>query len=303
MKKIAMTLFILLIVAVLALCTMSFQVKETEVALRRTFGKATSDDQITRPRPRFNLRFKWPWPIQTVDKFEARMRVLDADMEETPTKEHVPVIVNAYLVWRIAEPLKFANSVGSAEEAEKKLLSLISDTQNSVIGRYSFSEFVNSDPEKIKLQQIEQEILSLLAPPARDEYGIHVSTLGIKRLKIDENATEKVFDRMKSDRDRITQNIISQGESEATKIRSDADSKKAELLAAAQARAKAIRGEGDAEAAKHYRALEEDPELAIFLRELEALRKMLAERTTIVFSADSDLFKYLKKKPELEPKK
>ncbi len=299
MKNVAITIFIVLVVAVLALYTMSFQVKETQVALLTTFGKATIEDQITKP----GWHFQWPWPVQKVYKFDARMSVLEAAMEETTTKGHVPIIVNTYLVWKIAEPLKFANAVGTVEEAEKKLLSLVSDTQNSVIGRHGFSEFINSDPDKIKLPQIEQEILSNLAATARDEYGIEVSTLGIKRLKINENASEKVFERMKSDRNRITENIISQGNSEATRIRSDADSKKAELLAAAHARAKAIRGEGDAEAAKHYKMLEEDPQLAIFLREMEALKKMLAERTTIVFSADSDIFKWLKKKPEFEPKK
>jgi len=299
MKNITITIFVVLVVAVLGLYAMSFQVNETQVALLTTFGKATTEDEITKP----GWHFQWPWPVQKVYKFDARMNVLEAEMEETTTSGHIPIIVNTYLVWKIAEPLKFANSVGTTEDAEKKLLSLISDSQNSAIGRHSFSEFVNSDPDKIKLPQIEQEIFSNLSAPARDEYGIEVCTFGIKRLKINESATEKVFERMKSDRDRITQNITSQGESEATKIRSDADSKKAELLAAAQARAKAIRGEGDAEAAKHYKALEDDPELAMFLREMEALKKMLAERTTIVFSADSDIFKYLKKKPELEPKK
>ena len=72
------------------------------------------------------------------------------------------------------------------------------------------------------------------------------------------------------------------------------------MLAAAEARAKAIRGEGDAEAAKYYEMLREDPELAMFLRDLESLGK-LAERSTFVISADTAPFKFLKEKPELKP--
>ncbi len=96
---------------------------------------------------------------------------------------------------------------------------------------------------------------------------------------------------------------IAQGMAQAVKIKTDADSKKTELLAAAEARAKAIRGQGDAEAAKYYKMLEADPQLAMFLRDVEALKKILAERTTIVLSADTEPFKLLREIPQILPKK
>jgi membrane protease subunit HflC len=108
---------------------------------------------------------------------------------------------------------------------------------------------------------------------------------------------------MKAERNRRTEATIAEGNAEATKIKTDADSKKTELLAAAQARAKAIRGQGDAEAAKYYKMLEADPELAMFLRDVEALKKILEKRSTIVISADTEPFKMLKQMPELTPKK
>ena len=82
------------------------------------------------------------------------MRVFEADLGETTTKGAVPIIVNTYVVWKIAEPLVFFNSVGTIKEAENKLLSQLSDTQNKVIGRHDFAEFVNSDPAKIKFEDI-----------------------------------------------------------------------------------------------------------------------------------------------------
>ncbi len=297
MKNIAITIFIVVILAVLMLYLVSFQVREVESALVTTFGRPTRE--ITEP----GWYFKWPTPIEHVHKFDSRMRVLEADIGETTTKGAVPLIVNNYVAWKIAEPLQFFNAVGTVKEAESKLLSQISDTQNKVIGRYAFSEFVNSDPEKIKFEEIQQEMLTDLKQAVRDDYGIEIKTLGIKQLKISEDVSEDVFGRMRAERSRRTEATIAEGNAEATRIKTDADSKKIELLAAAEARAKAIRGAGDAEAAKYYKMLEEDPDLAIFLRNIEALKKILEKRATIVLSADTEPFKLLREMPNLEPKK
>ena len=299
MKNLAITTFIVFIIAILALYLVSFQVRETESALVTTFGKATSEDEVKEP----GWYFKWPAPIQRVDKFDSRMRVFEADLGETTTREAVPIIVNTFIVWKIAEPLEFFNAVGTVSEAESKLLSQISDTQNKVIGRHSFGEFVNSDPAKIKFKQIEEEMLADLKQTVRDDYGIEIKTIGIKQLNVSEDVSKDVFDRMRAERNRKTEATIAQGNAEATKIRTDADSKKTELLAAAEARAKAIRGQGDAEAAEYYKMLDEDPEFAMFLRNIEAIKKILEKRSTVVFSADTEPFDLLRKMPALKPKK
>jgi len=297
MKNIAVTIFIVLVVAAMALYLVSFQVRETEFALVTTFGKPTR--QITEP----GWRFKWPMPVEQVQKFDSRMRVLEAELGETTTKGAVPIIVNTYIVWKIAEPLEFFNAVGTVKEAENKLRSQINDTQNKVIGRHPFGEFVNNDPDRIKFEQIEDEMLADLKQTVRANYGIEIMTLGIKQLKVSEDVSKDVFERMRAERNRRTEAIIAEGSAEAIKIKTDADSKRTELLAAAEARAKAIRGEGDAEAAKYYKMLEEDPQLAMFLRDIEALKKTLQERATIVISADTEPFKLLKKAPDIKPQK
>jgi membrane protease subunit HflC len=297
MKSIAITVFVLLIVTVLGLCFVSFQVREIESALVTTFGKPTRE--ITEP----GWYFKWPPPIQWVYKFDSRTRILEADLGETTTKGAMPIIVNTYVVWKIAEPLKFFNAVGTVKEAGSKLRSQLSDTQNKVIGQHDFSEFVNSDPSKIKFEQIQAEMLTDLQQAVREDYGIEIKALGIKQLKVSEDVSEDVFARMRAERNRKTEATIAQGNAEATKIKTDADSKKTELLAAAEARATVIRGQGDAEAAKYYKMLEADPDLAMFLRDIEALKKILQKRSTVVLSADTEPFKLLKQMPVLEPKK
>jgi len=295
MKNIAITVFIVLLIAVLGLYLVSYQVRETESALVTRFGKATGE--ITEP----GWYFKWPAPIERVHKFDSRLQVFEADLGETTTKGAMPIIVNTYVVWRIAKPLEFFNSVGTVKEAEDKLHSQLSDTQNNVVGRYAFSEFVNSEPQEIKIEEIEQEMLSDLRDAVIDDYGIEIKTLGIKQLKVSEDVSKDVFERMRAERTRRTLATIAQGQAEATRLRTDADSKKTELLAAAEARAKAIRGQGDAEAAKYYKLLDEDPELAMLLRNLEALKKILKERSNVVISADTEPFELLKKMPDIEP--
>jgi len=297
MKNAAIIILIALLVVAMVLYLISFQVRETEAALVTTFDKPTR--QIPAP----GLYFKCPPPIQRVYKFDSRTRVLEASLTETTTKEAVPIIVNTYIVWRIIEPLQFSRAVGTVKKAESMLLSQISDTQNRVIGQHSFSEFVNSDPNKIKFEEMQTEMLAGLKQPVRQNYGIEVKTVGIKQLKVSDDVSKDVFERMKAERNRRTEATIAQGNAEATRIKTDADSKKTELLAAAEARAKAIRGQGDAEAAKYYKLLDEDPEFAMFLQDIETLKKVLAERSTIVLSTDSEPFKLLKEKPALEPKK
>ena len=297
MKNIAITIFIVLIVAIMVLYLVSFQVREIESVLVTTFGKPTRE--ITEP----GWYFKWPAPIQRVHPFDSRMRVFEAELGETTTKGAVPIIINTFIVWKIAEPLEFFNAVGTVKEAENKLRSQLGDTQNKVIGRHYFAEFINSDPAKIKFEEIQDEMLTDLKQAVRTDYGIEIKTLGIKQLKVSEDVTKDVFERMRAERNRKTEATIAEGNAEATRIKADADSKKTELLAAAEARAKAIRAEGDAEAAKYYKLLEEDPEFAIFLRKIEALKKYLEKRSTIIFSADMEPFELLREMPVLEPKK
>ena len=273
-----------------------FQVRETESALVMTFGKATR--QITEP----GLYFKWPPPIEMVQKFDSRSRGLVAEMGETPTKGAVPIIVNTFVVWRVAEPLAFFNAVGTISEAENKLLTQISDTQNKVIGRHDFSEFVNSDPAKIKLDEIEKEMLAEIQKAVRSDYGIEIKTIGIRQLKISEDVSKDVFERMKAERNRRTEATIAEGNAASKKIVTDALSMQTELLAAAEARAKAIRAQGDAEAAQYYKLLEQDPQLAMFLRDIDALKKILEQRATVVISADTEPFKLLRQMPDLKPK-
>lgn len=296
MKNFAVVVLVVLIVGIMVLYLVSFQVRQTEMALVLTFGKPTRP--ITEP----GWKWKWPAPIQTLVKYDSSQMLFEGVEEETVTKGGEPIIVQTYIIWRIAEPIKFREAVRDVPGAEKLLKSRLRDVQNKVVGKHYFSELVNTDRKQIKFGDIESEMAQLIDEPVKAAYGIKVEAVGIKMLKVSEKVTEDVFARMRADRKRKTEATLAQGSAEATRIKSDADSKITELMAATEARAKAIRGSGDAEAAQYYKMLEADPEFAMFLREIETLKKTLKERTTIVLPADAEPFKLLKEMPKLEPK-
>src|SRR3989339_555125 len=220
MKNLAVTILIAVVIIILGLYLFFFQVRETEFALVTTFGKPT--EPITKP----GLYFKWPAPIQNKIVFDSRMRNFEMSLDETTTKAAVPIIVNTYVIWRVADPLKFYTAVGTIKEAENKLHSLAKDTQNRVIGRHNFSEFVNSDPKKVKFIEIQSEMIDDLRQNVREDFGIAIETLGIKQLKVSSDVSKEVFARMQAERQRKTYATIAQGQAEATKIRTEADAQK-----------------------------------------------------------------------------
>lgn len=288
MKNLPVLIFVILIAGVLALLLFSFQVRETESALVTTFGEPS--DTITSP----GWHGRWPAPIQNVHKFDSRNQLYTIPMEETTTKGGDTIVVSSYIVWKIVDPLKFLKSVGNVEAVKDKFKSLLRDTQNSVIGEHYFSDFVNTDPAKIKFAEIEEQMLSRLNSQTMTEYGIEVGLVGIRQTGISEKVTSNVFERMKADRARRAFEITAQGDAEAIRITTDAESKSQELLSIVEAQAKAIRGAGDAEAAEHYKMLEADPEFAMLLRNIEALKEILENETTIILSADSEPMKLLR---------
>jgi membrane protease subunit HflC len=285
------------VVGILLLSAVMYQVRETETVIVTRFGNPV------RPETEPGLKFKYPKPIEVVHRFDSRSRLFDnTPEEETTTAGGEPIIVKSYLVWSIADAGKFLISVKDVANAELTLRTLLSNAQNSVIGRHYFSEFVNTNPDKIQFEQIEQEIADAIRDKAMKEYGMAVKVVGIKQINVSKDVTEKVFARMKSDRNRKTESILAEGNAEAERIRSDALAKQKELLAVAETQANAIRGAGDAEAAKYYKMLEADPQLAMFLRDIEALKKILKERSTIVLGVETEPIGLLKELPDLGPK-
>ncbi len=266
-----------------------FQVRESEVAFLTTFGKA--DEAVIKP----GLRFKLPWPIQKVHRFDARLHNFEGKFEEAQTLDQRNILVLVYVGWRITEPQKFNRSFpGGVDDAKRNLESLVRSAKNATVGTHNFSDFINTDPAKLKFDEIEKEMLAQVAGTAKEKFGLEVKSLGIKRLGFPESVTQKVFERMKEERQRLVKQFEGEGDRDATKIRSTAERERSEKLADAEAAATRSRGEAEKEAAKAYKTLEQNKELAVFLQKLASMEAIAKERTTLILDQNSSPFDLLR---------
>jgi membrane protease subunit HflC len=278
---------LLLVFVALLFC---FQVRQTEIALVTTFGKPTR----TITEPRAFPYFKWPWPIQKVQKFDKRIQNFEEKFEETLTKDSYNIIITVYAGWSISDPTIFRERFNdSVVRAESELTTLLRSAKNAVVGQHPFAHFISTDENELKFTDIETSMLSAVKGVAKDNYGIDVRYLGIKQLGLPESITQKVFDRMKEERQRFVQKLQAEGEAKASDIRSAANRERAEILTKAESEVTELRGKAEAEAAKSLAVFKENPELAVFLLKITALEQSLKDRSTLVLDQRTPPFDLL----------
>ena len=184
------------------------------------------------------------------------------------------------------------------EAAQRQLETMLRSAKAAVIGKHSLSDLVNSDPKQLKFEAIEDEIKTAVQNQlASQNYGISIEFLGIKKLGLPESVTQAVFDRMKSERQKYISEAQFQGEAEATRIRSAAERQAADVIANAQADATRIEGQGVAEAAKTLSVFQQNPELAIFQLQLQALKDSLNQKSTLIFDERTPPFSLFQNLP------
>jgi len=265
-----------------------FEVKQTEDAVVMTFGKPRMEtvDKATRVKVyKPGLHYKWPYPIETVWTHDNRLQCYElkkAQIEQCQTKDEYQVIVSTYVLWKVGDPGTFLKAVNSTAEAENKLDDVVRNARSNVMGQHNLTELINIDSSKVKIQEIEAEILKGVEGIAMDKYGIRVTMVGFKHLGFPEQVTNKVFDRMRAERGRKSDKYLAEGKRDAQRIRSETDLQASSKLVQAEAEAKRIRAEGDRAAAEYYAVFSKNPELAAFLRKLESLRQTISEKTTLI---------------------
>lgn len=269
----------------------AFQVQQTETAIVTTLG--TPSEKPFKP----GLHFRWPYPIQEVYRFDKRYRcfsgTIGKDGQEASTRDNQNIILSIFVNYRIEDAKKFYSAATYINKGEELLNNWMRSTALEVIGGYNFSQLVNTDPTKMRLTKIQDEILDKLKVQAQTA-GLEVSSVGIKALNIPESISKSVFDRMIQERKVEAEKFLAEGRSEAQRIRTEIDRKRDDVIAQATAKAKEIRAQGDAEAAKYYATYKKSPELAAFLRKIDSLRIIMKSKTTLILDTNSapfDVFK------------
>ena len=268
-----------------------FQVRQTEVAIVTTFGRAYASSTKTEPGP----YFRFPWPINKVYRFDKRVRNFERKFEQTVTSDARNLLITVYIGWSIADPLKFLQRFdGDVIKAEQNLENLLRDAKNGVIGQHKFSDLISTEEDQLQFETIETKIREAVQAKARDNYGIDISLVGIKRLGLPESITGKVFERMREERLRLVKGHQGKGEAEAIEIRAKAELKRREILAEAEAEATIMTGQAEAIATQHYRVLNQAPEFARFLLGIKTLREATSGKTTLILDPDTPPFDLLK---------
>ena len=295
MKKNLITVIIAaVLVVIFALLLFTFQVRQSEVAVLTRFSQPVAN--LDQP----NLYFKWPWPIQQVYRFDQRVQIFEDKFSENYTADGTMLLTSVYVGWRISDAKEFFPKFagGSVAAAQRQLEQMLRSAKAAVIGTNRLADFVNVDPAQVKLEAIETEIKTRVQNElASHNYGISIEFLGLKKLGLPESVTTAVFDRMKSERNKSISEAQFNGEAEATKIKSAAERKAADLLSDAEAAAISIKGKGEAEAAKTLSVFQQNPELAIFLSQLETLKSSLNQRTTLIFDERTPPFSLFQNLP------
>jgi len=270
------------IVVVLGMST--FVVDERKQALVLQFGQAQS------VKTDAGLHFKLPW--QTVEYFDRRLLVSDALPNEVITKDKKTIDVDNYTRWEIIDPLLVFQVARTQLGVAARMQDVVRGKVREVLGQHTLHEIVSGGKDENLRREL---MLSIRERADKDvrSLGIKVVDVRIKRADLPQGNSEKVFDRMKAERQRIAKEYRSEGEEAAKEIRAQAEKERKVLLAEAYKNAQVIRGHADAEATKVYaKAYQRDPEFYAFSRSLEAYEKSIGEGSRLVIAPNSEFFHF-----------
>lgn len=321
-RSLTLSMIALVVVAVVALNSL-FIVNQTQQALVLQFGRAV--DVIDEP----GLKAKIPF-MQNVLLFDKRLLDFNAEPQEVIDADNKPIIIDAFLRYRIYNPLKYYQSVQDERAMRQRLDDILESSLRKVVGRYPYTTLLSpqrveimaailddvrkqlsgvdkSEAVEAKLTEEEKKLAAEVDKAVakefdaseaeiEDGFGIKILDVRLTRVDLSERIKNSVHERMRSDREREARELRAKGEEAAQRIRSKAERERTEIISEAQKNAEVIRGEADAVATKTYAdAFSRDSNFYNFYRSLQAYRQVLSGKdTTMVLSPDNEFLKYLK---------
>ena len=227
--------------------------------------------------------------LSTVLTFDRRFLYSNSEPQQMQTRDAERPLVDHYVVWRIADPLKFFASFPSGmSQAEAQIDRVTRSDLREVVGTKTLAEVVTTERERVMKEITEKSAASLA------EFGIEVRDVRINRTELPPGTEENVYARMRSQREQLARKYRAEGDQEGRRIRAEADRDSLVTVADAQRDADVLRGEGEAESARIYaEAHSIAPEFYGFVRRLDAYKKTIGEKTTLVVPPSNDFFDLL----------
>ncbi len=278
--------FIIAVLAVIILLANSLYIvtdKQTAILLR--FG------EIIDPKIESGLHFKIPI-LNTVRKFDSRVLTLDAIPQPYFTEEKKRLIVDAFVKWRISDNEQFyiTSSGGQLSALRTLLTQRVDEGLRNQFGKRTVQDVISGERD-----QLMKALTADLNKVANTELGVEVIDVRVKKIELPTEVNDSVYNRMRTERERLAQELRAEGNEIAEEIRANADKERTVILADAYKTAEIIKGEGDAEATSTYaKAFNKDPEFYEFTRSLSAYQSTFENKSDVLLiDPESDFFKYL----------
>ena len=277
-------IIVVVLLAAVLVGSSTYVVHQNEYVTVRRFGKIIAIAQDP------GLHFKTPF-IDSTQSISAKVILYDIPQSDVITKDKKSMITDTYVLWKVAEPLKFVQTLNAIEaRAEERIEASVYNATKNAISSMTQDEVIEARGEMLT-QLITSEANSDMAG-----YGISIVQAQIKALDLPDDNKQAVYDRMISERNNIAASYTAQGNAEAQKIQNETDKQVAIIKAQAEKDAAVLEAEGEAaymETLSKAYDTEDKAEFYSYIRGLDALKGSLTGDKTLVLDKNSELAKIL----------
>jgi membrane protease subunit HflC len=264
------------LIALLIVTNTIYVVRQDRQAIILRFGEYVGAvNEVGADEP--GIYVKIPF-VDTVIVYDKRNIGLTLEGQPIVASDQERLIVDAVVRWRITDPRRFYQSAISEEGGASRLETFAESAIRRALGAATSNDIISG-----RRAQLMQLIEADLNASAATELGVNVVDVRIRAADLPDETRDRVYERMRSERQQVAGRIRAEGERDAAIIR-----------ATAQEESERVRGEGDAERARIFaRAYGRDPEFAAFYRSMRAYETAMEQGTPIVVPPDSDFFRYM----------
>jgi membrane protease subunit HflC len=245
------------------------------------------------------LTWKWPAPFESATPIDLRLRTTSTGLEDVGLRDGLRVLVQAYTAWQVPDNpqqlLQFLRSVrNQPDEAARQLRSFVGAALQITSSNFALSDVVNTDADKVRLNDFEQQLRTQVAARMLQIYGIDVRQVGIERMTLPDEALAATVARMRADRETVAAEVTAEGLQKAAGIRADADRDARVVVAQAREKASGIQADAEQASAMIYaNAYRRDPSLYTTLRSLDTIDQLVGRNTSLILRTDAAPFKVL----------
>jgi membrane protease subunit HflC len=285
MKTFRTSFIVVLLLAIVVLANSIYIVSDKQTAILLRFG------EIIDPKIESGLHFKIP-VFNTVRKFDSRVLTLDAVPQPYYTQEKKRLIVDSFVKWKISDNEQFyiTSSGGQLGAMRTLLTQRVDEGLRNQFGIRTVIEVISGERDEL-MRALTEDINKV----ATTELGVEVIDVRVKKIELPSEVNDSVYNRMRTERERLAQELRAEGNEQAEEIRANADKERTVIMADAYKTAEITKGQGDAIATSTYaKAFDKDAEFYEFTRSLKAYQSTFQNKSDVLLiDPDSDFFKYL----------